>query len=275
MIIRPWFGHSTDVSAVLCPVSIAAHQAPVTLSPILIRGTPGAAVRSTEGKAFAAGGFVFTSYQEDSRAPVKGTSVLRSSSRHWLQVVDFRNPVGPIVRNRVSLPGDLASIGEVDDRGAVLLVASTGGNIVRACAYDGVAAYQVDAWTDKSRAELLTADATGRLFLARSWDRPQITSIAFDMAAGKLRVAGTIPVARPIYDMAAQNGILLTSSWGRVNSLAIKPAGNLQPLADLETAGNLWIQISRASTVPGYGIWLPAGAYGVEFLRNPSNPAPR
>jgi hypothetical protein len=265
LIVQPWFGQSTDVSAVLCPVSLAAPRAPVALPAIPIRGTPGAAVRSTEGKAFAAGGFVFSSYQEDSRTAVKGA--FRSSSRHWLQVVDFRDPIGPVIRNRVSLPGDLASISEVDDRGAVLLTASTGGNVVRACAYDGVSAYQVDAWTDKDIADLLTADATGRLFLARSFDRPQITSVAFDLAAGKLRVAGTIPVAHPVYDMAALNGILLTSNWGRVNSLAITPGGNLRTLTSLETSGNLWLQVSRASLDPGNGIWLPAGAYGVEFLR--------
>ena len=110
------------------------------------------------------------------------------------------------------------------------------------------------------------ADTAGRLFLARTWENPTVTSLGFDAAIGKLKVLGTLGLPHQIYQMQATEGFLLTSSWGKVDATTITPAGALQSRATFDTPTNLWIQVSRASIAPSLGIWLPVGAYGVEFL---------
>jgi len=268
--ISPWMGSNSDLAAALCPVAVSSPQAPSALPMILIKGANGASVRTNGTSARASNGFLFASFQEDSRSQAKGRTVSEWNSRSWLQVIDFRTAATPVIRDRVSIPGELAAVSEVDDRGAVLLTADSNGSTFRACAYDGLSAYQMDVWTGSVPGPTFTADASGRIFVARSWDNPQVTSLGFDSASGRFLVAGTTSVPHSISEMIARDGILLISSYGKVSALPFSPNGVLQPPLTLNTSTNLWLQLSRAGTLPGTGAWFPAGAYGVEFLKIPA-----
>jgi len=220
--------------------------------------------------AFASGGFVFTSFQEDSASQARANSVPQRISRSWLQVIDFRPAGPPVLRDRVSIPGELVAATDVDAQGALLLTVDPNGSSFRACAYDGISAYQMDVWTGNVQGATFAADTAGRIFSAKTWDRPDVTSLGFDSVSGRFRVAGTTTVPHPISDLSARDGLLLAGSWSKVSAFPIKPNGTLKPPLTLTTASNLWIQISQASIVPGTGAWFPAGAYGVEFLSIPA-----
>lgn len=271
-----WWNRSGNVAAVVCPVSVDPGGTPTALETISIGGDVGTSVRTNNCKAFAAGGFVFTSYVEEPDYYYGGTVIFTTTSqngdasnagqrsRPWLQVLDFRTPGSPVVRDRVSIPGELVSVSNVDDRGAILLTSNVSCSHIHACAYDGVNAYKVDTWTGE--ADLISADAAGRLFLANAWNDPAVTSLGFDTATSKLKVLGTLTLPHTIYQMHVANGFLLTSNWGQVEATAITAEGDFGSMASFDTPAQLWIQVRRASIVPGVGIWLPVSAYGVEFL---------
>jgi hypothetical protein len=260
--IYPWYGAASDVAALLCPIATAAPQGtPIALPALPIQGTSGAAVRSFQSSAFASGGFVLTSYHED------GTDSARSSRRRaWLQVVDFRDASAVVARDRVSIPGELIAASEIDSRGAILITLDGNGNTFRACAYDGLSAYQLDTWTTNDQGLATTASPSGRVFLARTWNNPQIRSLGYDSVSGRLQVSSALSLSEPIYELTAREDVVFASGPASVSAVKFNAAGALSTPVVLRTSSNLWLNLDRTSYLPGNGAWFPAGAYGVEFL---------
>ena len=261
-VIYPWYGSASDVAAVLCPILTAPQQGTArALAALAIQGTQGAAVRSFHGGAFGSGGFVLSSYQED------GTDSARSSRRRaWLQVVDFRDASAVVARDRVSIPGELIAASEIDSRGALLITVDSNGNTFRACAYDGLSAYQLDTWTTNDQGLATTASPSGRVFLARTWNNPQIRSLGYDSVSGRLQVSSALSLSEPIYELTAREDVLFASGPASVSAVKFNASGALSSPVVLRTSSNLWINLDRTSYLPGNGAWFPAGAYGVEFL---------
>jgi hypothetical protein len=267
--IYPWYGESSNVTALLCPIRISQPDKPIALPLVTVQGKDGSAARNSRGQAFASGGFVFTSYQEDASGSGKDSSSNRR--RAWLQVFDARDSGAIITRDRVSVPGELIGTSDVDERGALLLTTDSNSKTIQACAYDGATAYQVDAWTGSDEGATLSVSPSGRVYVARTWDRPQISSIAFDAASGRFKPGSKLSLSQPIYDLYACDDMLFVSGSALLSAIPAGPSGTLGTARTIDVSANLWVNIGRTSYVPGTGAWFPAGAYGVEFLSLKSN----
>jgi uncharacterized secreted protein with C-terminal beta-propeller domain len=262
-----WRGGANDVASVVCPVRVTNPQAPSALPTVVVKGQNGAPVRSEIGVPSASAGFVFLSYLEDSGESAKPIAGQNVRSRAWLQVLDFRSSGSPVVRDRVSIPGELATVAEVDDRGAILLTVDPGRNTFRACAYDGSGAFQMDTWSSPSEVSAFTPAQGAGIFLGRSApNAQQISSLRFDSSSGRFRVAASLNLPHAVYELAARGNLLLASQWGKVSATPISATGTFGRTVTLDTDANLWIQLARSTVRPGLGVLLPAGAYGVEFL---------
>lgn len=277
--------------AILFPLHLSGTGSPVAQRPVIVHGAASPA-RPFSGTAFAAGGFVFLSYDEETPS-IASRPGGRWLERSWLKVVDFRF-TNPVIRNRVSLPGNLLGISDVTNGGALLFTdnssdaSGVNSQAVVACAYDGVSAYRVDTWTVSNSDQeadgspetaislvyklaplfswLATATDGTHVFVSRSDRFTGVTVLGFDAARGKLVETGTwsLPVAAS--NLRAIDGYLLGSSWGRLDAALIQPDGSLNALGTFNTPTDLSIQVSRASIDPEAGIWLPVLDYGVEFL---------
>ncbi len=271
----PWRGTSSDVAALLCPVKVADPKAPAALPAVAIKGVNGAPVRCSSGLPFGSAGFLFVSYHEDPN-PAKSASARDAKSQAWLQVIDFRAVDTPVVRDRVSIPGELASVSDVDHRGAILITVDPARNAFRACAYDGTTAYQMDVWNSQGEISAFAPGEGAQILLGRYLQNAnQLSSLRFETSTGKFRVTGTEKLAHGINEIVVRSGLVLASEWGKVSALPLLTGGTFGRPLTLDTDQNLWIQLARASVRPSVGVWLPAGAYGVEFLaiRAPSSSA--
>jgi len=236
-------------------------------------------------RAFAGAGFIFFSHDilegPVQPAVVKAAPVrvpLRPQApqvRSWLQVVDFR-AVDPVLRDPVSLPGKLLSVTQADAQGAVLLTHSDLSlrrdaapvRVVQACAYDGVRAYQLDAYvTATSFHSAAVADGT-RLYLTREMGRAGVVAIGYESGTGRLsQVSSWNTNAAPAL-LHVSAGHLLASSHGYLELAGIgTETGKLTPIASYDTPVDLWLQVDRATITPTLDLWIPAGEYGVEFLQ--------
>jgi hypothetical protein len=267
-----WRGGSNDVASVVCPVRVSDPTAPSAIAPLTIKGPNGAPVRIEAGLPQASGGFLFLSYLEDATESIATNGVRSVQSRAWLQVLDFRNGSDPVVRDRVSLPGELVAVSDVESRGALLFTVDPGRSTFRACAYDGSSAFQMDSWTSPSEVSAFTRGEGAQLFVARTTAASQpISALGFDSAAGRFRVTATVNLPHATYELVTRGGLLLTSQWGKVSATPLQTGGTFGQPVSLETDPTLWIQLGRASVrpSPNQGVWFPAGAYGVEFLLIP------
>lgn len=241
-------------------------------------------------KAFAAGGFVFTGYQ-DSNTRVLSSSEQETEQRWWMQVVDARQSDRLVARHRTSVPGELVSISSADSQGAVVLTKLHDWKwlgdryeyrlAIHATAYDGVAAWKLDEWSSSTDSwHLPVAADNTRVFVASpvtnivsngdvatTKTTSKVMSLGYDPVNRKLGVQGTWEIDQPpgAYSLHAVSGLLLASRWGHLDTASIGTDGSLNPGSSYETPGSLWLPVERAVLGKGL-IHLPAFEYGVETL---------
>lgn len=261
--------------AFLCPVMQANGAA--TAGALISQGSA-KDVRSTS-RAFAASGLLYASCDEGTAivtAPSNGIlGPLTSQSfkaRSWLRVVDFTsNP--PLQRVPVSIPGELLSITQADARSAVLITtcAKDDGSTrqVQSSAYDGVSAYLMGSrLLDQPMWNTVTADG-GHLYFAsspRAGDgRLKVTAWGYDESTGAINDLGILPLDYVPATLHVAGNYLLAGDYGHLSVARIAPTGELNLAADFDTPYELQMKAERPVFAPA-GIFVPAGAYGAEFL---------
>lgn len=265
--------NSNAIVALLCPLSLNGKQ---TLPNPVIQISSNKEVRDASA-AFVENGFVFFSYdtaeipvekrpQRSARAvsPLVSAKILRSQ----LQVVDFRERTS-VVRDAVSIPGQLLSVVQADAQGAILLTEAestenTANRSVQASAYDGVNAFQIDFYnTGLSRWTPTVSDGV-RLFLTGGGSIPSVVAIGYDPVSGRLVQTG-IWKTTANGTLNVVGNFLLSSSYGILETATISRDGKLNAGVVFDTPTNLWLRIDR-SVFSINGLWIPAAGYGVEFL---------
>lgn len=272
----------TAPAAVLCPVSVsdAGMQAD---SPLVIRVKDGMRGAS---RAFAQDGFMFMSYdtskaQQPVIKPAKPATNLRvfplkpARLASWLQVIDWRSGE-PVLRDPVSIPGQLLSVAQADAQGAVVLTHSeqrigTRGpttRAIQACAYDGVSAWQLDSYISATPFGGVSTTDGIRVYLAcDSSAKKGVVGIGYNSATGRLGQISSWSMAEAPNLLHVSHGHLLASSFGNLEVASISLTGVLTPAASYDTPVNLQLRVDRATFTPGLDVWVPAGIYGVEFLQ--------
>lgn len=272
----------TVPAAALCPVSVSDSG---------ILADPPQVVRVKEGsrgasRAFAQDGFLFMSY-DTSKAqppvikPAKPATNLRVLAlkpallTSWLQVIDWRSG-DPVLRDPVSIPGQLLSVAQADAQGAVVLTHSeqrigTRGpttRAIQACAYDGVSAWQLDSYISATPFGGVSATDGIRIYLAcDSSAKKGVVGIGYNSATGRLGQINSWSMAEAPTLLHVSHGHLLASSFGNLEVASISLTGLLTPAASYDTPVNLQLRVDRATFTPGLDVWVPAGDYGVEFLQ--------
>lgn len=264
---------------VLCSIRLTKKSAQAEEPQILrIRGR----VLHTSS-AISQAGFIFFSH--DSAGSVSGSDLGQHTKipwrpqpgiiSSWLHVVDCRSG-SPLLRDPVSIPGQLISVTEVDDQGAVLLTQtefdlrreSTPIRVIQASGYDGLSARQIDNYiTGTSYSSAIDA-SDEYLYLARETGRAGVVVIHYDANGGRLSQVATWNTSAPPTLLHAAHGHLVASSPGNLELAASHlETGKLSAIASYDTPASLWLQVDRTAFTPGYDLWIPAGDYGVEFLQ--------
>lgn len=274
-------------AAVLCPVSLdTAGLRADTAQVIRVNGT----VRGTS-TAFTQSGFIFLSY--DTSAPEELPKPQRSSLTtstiaifpypyhyntrvaSWLQVIDWRTNT-PVLRDPVSIPGQLLSIAQADAQGAVILTnsdqqISTNGpatRVIQASGYDGVSAWQLDSYITATPFHSATATDGVRLYLAREAGTVGVVGIGYNTTTGRLAQINSWTTNETPALLNVAGGHLLASSYGNLEVASIHlSTGALTAVASYDTPTNLWLRVDRAAFTPTLDLWIPAADYGVELLQ--------
>lgn len=290
----------TNPAAVLCPLSVGASGITAAQAQsVNVRGS----LRGTS-RAFVEAGFIYFSY-DTAVEPVANTvstttlsqgaasftikSVALSSVIYpyynydwrvasWLQVVDWR-AAEPVLRDPVSIPGQLLSVAQADAQGAVILTnsdqqISTAGSatrVIQASGYDGVSAWQLDNYiTATPFYSASTTDGT-RLYLAKEAGSKGVVGVGYNSITGRLAQINSWTTTEVPSLLNVISGHVLASSYGNLEVASIAAAtGVLTPVASFDTPTNLWLQVNRAVFTPNLDLWIPAADYGVEFLQRSS-----
>jgi hypothetical protein len=273
-------------AAVLCPVSLgAAGLRAETAQVVRVNGT----VRGTSS-AFTQNGFIFLSYDtavqevlpKPRKSPVLSSAlVIRPYPEYntrvasWLQVIDWRTNT-PVLRDPVSIPGQLLSVAQADAQGAVILTnsdqqISTSGpatRVIQASGYDGVSAWQLDSYITATPFHGATATDGVRLYLAREAGTVGVVGIGYNTSTGRLAQINSWPTAEAPALLNVAGGHLLASSYGNLEVAAINSStGALTAVASYDTPTNLWLRVDRTAFTPALDLWIPAADYGVELLQ--------
>jgi hypothetical protein len=196
----------------------------------------------------------------------------------WLQVVDWR-AAEPVLRDPVSIPGQLLSVAQADAQGAVILTnsdqqISTAGSatrVIQASGYDGVSAWQLDNYiTATPFYSASTTDGT-RLYLAKEAGSKGVVGVGYNSITGRLAQINSWTTTEVPSMLNVISGHVLASSYGNLEVASIAAAtGVLTPVASFDTPTNLWLQVNRAVFTPNLDLWIPAADYGVEYLQRSS-----
>ncbi|MEN3940562.1 hypothetical protein WJU23_04650 [Prosthecobacter sp. SYSU 5D2] len=231
-----------------------------------------------------AGGFVFFSYDHVEGSSPAGHAApeikvpLRPRAgeiRSWLQVVDFRSGT-PLLRDAVSIPGQLLGVRLADSQGAVLVTQSelmlragfSPTRVVHASAYDGVKASLLSDYVTATAFDAAASMDEAGLYLARETGRPGVVSIRYDAMTGRLSQASAWNTnALPIL-LQSIGGHLLASSPGHFEVASIAPVtGQLNSVASFDTPINLILPVERATNTAPQDLWIPVGEQGVELMQ--------
>jgi hypothetical protein len=290
----------TNPAAVLCPLTAGASGITAAQAQsVNVRGS----LRGTS-RAFVEAGFIYFSY-DTAVEPVANLATTTTLSQgaasltlksvalsqviypyynydwrvaSWLQVVDWR-AVAPVLRDPVSIPGQLLSVAQADAQGAVILTnsdqqISTAGSatrVIQASGYDGVSAWQLDNYiTATPFYSASTTDGT-RLYLAKEAGSKGVVGVGYNSITGRLTQINTWTTTEVPSMLNVISGHVLASSYGNLEVASIAAAtGVLTPVASFDTPTNLWLQVDRAIFTPNLDLWIPAADYGVEYLQRSS-----
>lgn len=200
--------------------------------------------------------------------------VLRWWSRHELDVVDYSGgPVAPVVRPPVAVGGELRG---VSHEGAMLYTTADRQEAedqpqktwLEALAYDGVAAFRVDALplADSAISETYAVASLGPdLFVARGgWDAKAVQRLETwrVSAAGRWEMTSTTPLPVAPGELRIYRDLLLARNGGAHQLFSITQPTAPAPLPVVEPPGCYGGDLGRADGEAARGLWLPLGEYG-------------
>jgi hypothetical protein len=199
---------------------------------------------------------------------------------HYLHVVDFRDPSGPVARAPVNVPGALLGVAA---NGELLYTTSyrepegsAAGAVLhlQVSAYDGVAAHLVteEALPDTWQEQLALAGDT--LFAARgAYSTPGVAPVLEAWGLDDTGDLGRLDtVALPARPMSLGVFGRLVATLGEDGSVSFVDAvdpGSLQDLGTRTVEAHWYWELGRAVGGLGTGLWVPLGAYGVEVVPAP------
>jgi hypothetical protein len=282
----------SNPAAVLCPLTVSASGlTAIQAQAVNVKGS----LRGTS-RAFVEAGFIYFSYDTAVEPVVSSAKVSGSGSSmsispvvypyfnydwrvaSWLQVLDWR-AAEPVLRDPVSIPGQLLSVAQADAQGAVILTNSdqqislTGSatRVIQASGYDGVSAWQLDNYiTATPFYSASTTDGT-RLYLAKEAGSKGVVAVGYNSMTGRLAQINSWTTTEVPSMLNVISGHVLASSYGNLEVASIATAtGVLTPVASFDTPTNLWLQVNRAAFTPNLDLWIPAAEYGVEYLQRSS-----
>lgn len=193
----------------------------------------------------------------------------------WLQVVDFRSGA-PVLRDPVSIPGQLLNVSQADAQGAVLLTQTDlilkkdadAARVIQACAYDGVNAYLLDTYVTATSFQSAAAAEGDCLYLTQDKGKAGVVAVGYQKEAGRLGQISSWTTNAPPQLLHVTAGHLLASSLGNLEVASIQSdTGKLSAIASYDTPATLQLKVDRSTVTPTLGLWIPAGRYGVEFLQ--------
>jgi alpha-tubulin suppressor-like RCC1 family protein len=210
----------------------------------------------------------------DSTVVTNTTPFFRYSNSHFLDVVDYQqDPVAPLVREPVPLPGKLQGV-----QGSLLYAETADGAAemtLSALAYDGVAAHRVATLTvSTNRYEIganVAIDPDGVIVVAWSnWEQGlgrlqcwRLTDQAQFSLLGSIALTNRTDALTLLDHLA----VLHTDVGTRLVNFAQPTHPIALPVnADLNC---VWYDISRVSGDAETGVWLPAGDFGSLLLSPP------
>jgi hypothetical protein len=218
-------------------------------------------------------------------------------SRSYLDVVDYADAGGPLVRTPVNIPGALAGLSH---NGAVLYTTGTHwttnsatmwAEYLDASAYDGVSAHLIDSLVLPATWPRPLLVSGTDIFIGRSAgsspypvigpvvplaepagltgsgavnEVPSALETWYLSSAGKFQRSGNVTLSTPASALAGFGALLAVQHtdnsvtlFDASNGAALRPVGNGRP------GGCLWFDLQHADGAVGRGLWLPLGSYGV------------
>ncbi len=186
---------------------------------------------------------------------------------HWLDVVDYSNPLAPILHAPASFPGTLEGISH---QGALVYSRTIRKDDIAldALAYDGTGVFLVDSLIlPQTWPQPLRVTEQGQVFLGRASTTNTEPSVletwAVDTAAHFSRY-GSIPLATSASELNRFDGLLVVTTTDNVLRLldARNPAV-LVPARTVELDCSYWFQLGNARGSLSEGLWIPRGIQGV------------
>lgn len=247
-------------------------------------------------RAFTAKGLVYLSHSESVPAePIVATDPASGQTRtyyppdgqwvrrYWLDVIDYTEPRDPLVRRPIPLPGLLQGISH---EGAI--VYTTGGHWkpdspwtadgqqwLDAGAYDEVSVRQLDSLPLPNSWPQALSLAQGVVWLSQPADATAsgslLASWALDANAEFVRLSET-EVKVPVSNLRAFGTLLAAQADREVRLFDIAQPAEPRFLAKGGPDGCVWPNLGTAAGIPGRGVWLPLGVYGVSVVPIPAGP---
>jgi hypothetical protein len=238
-------------------------------------------------KPYASDGLVFISHggtcipwimpMTDPMDPTVPTAqyYLRWERRSFLDVVDFTDPINPVVRKPVNIPGTLTGIAHGGD-----IVYTTGQHYdaagrtdytqwLDASAYDGVSAYLVDSLRlPQSYPPPIVVAETNILVSQtgiQSGTNPPLSAVAWWAFgdAGKFVSLGKTTVPGYTDTMASVPPFLVLKNNDNLIQLFDLSSGSLTPVGNSQPSACLWPNVIKADADAARGLWIPMNSYGV------------
>lgn len=199
-------------------------------------------------------------------------------TRWYLDVVDYKSAMEPLVRRPVNIPGSLVGLSH---GGEVLYTrgvhwTSTGTSdwqeYLDASAYDGVKAHRIDSLPIPSTASRALLVSGTNVFISRYGTLPGGIGGASDAALdtwflsqeGKFTRSASLKVRTSVNALAEFEGLLVTQFSDNALTLYDATDGTaLRSVGEGAAGSCLWYDLTKADGALGRGLWLPLGAYGV------------
>ncbi|MBI4327153.1 MAG: beta-propeller domain-containing protein, partial [Chloroflexi bacterium] len=210
------------------------------------------------------------------------TPVVRWMQRHYLDVVDYSDPLNPTVRKPVNIPGELRGLSHA---GALLYTVGPswttnrelqGTEWLAASAYDGVAASLVDAMALPNawpRPVLVQAPA---IFLGQPGATntpPLLETWALSMDTGRFTQLGSLELDSPANSLTAWGSLLAGQEGNRVRLFNAADPAALDGIGVGELNGCLSFSLAAAGGSVGRGLFIPLHEYGVWKVGSSNAPA--
>jgi hypothetical protein len=260
----------------LIAFNVADDSAPALLSNITVATNGWLA----SGSVFTTNGLVYLSHSQQSH---DGPMITASGAHNeygslglihfsWtesdhLDVIDFKNPTAPTVRDPIAISGPLIGISR---NGGLIYTTSqrtTGENFIDASAYDGAQASLVaslDVGPDWLPATVISGET---VYVSQSTDTNSTLSAWTVTDAATFDQTATLNLNAPTYQIRDFGGLLGLQGGSIIQLVDSSDPNSLSLLTAGSPAGcSVWPNLSGADGAAHRGVWVPLSDFGVLAL---------